>query len=156
MWKQLHQLSPPPSTFSVGTLTLRPPRRVHVQACSGVKIHTGLLSTDLSSGRCQFRIRSSLRTRAAFVSSYAFHSCPLLQVWWVRSMLLLHLSPRSPAPQQLQPCLNSFSFGFLFCFLPSPLRTLFVVACDTTNSWCEETSLVKSGLKAAWAVVIMQ
>lgn len=72
MWKQLHQLSPPPSTFSVGTLTLRPPRRVHVQACSGVKIHTGLLSTDLSSGRCQFRICSSLRTRAAFVSSYAF------------------------------------------------------------------------------------
>lgn len=156
MWKQLHQLSPPPSTFSVGTLTLRPPRRVHVQACSGVKIHTGLLSTDLSSGRCQFRICSSLQTRVAFVSSYAFHSCPLLQVWWVCSVLLLHLSPRSPAPQQLHPCLNSFSFGFLFCFLLSPLRTLFVVACDTTNSWCEEISLVRSGLKAAWAVVIMQ
>lgn len=111
MWKQPHQLSPPPSTFSVGTLTLRPPRRVHVQARSGAKIPTGLLSTDLTSARCQFRIYSSLQTRAAFVSSYAFTPV-LLRSWWISSMLLTHLSPQSPAPQQLQPCLSS-SFWFL-------------------------------------------
>lgn len=31
-----------------------------------------------------------------------------------------------------------------------------MVAGAATNSWCEETSLVKTGLKAAWTVVIMQ
>lgn len=114
--------------------------------CSGAKIPTSLLSTGLTSVRCQFRIYSSLQTRAAFVSSYAF--TPVLSS---RPGGSAQCCCSTCPPDHLLHSSSSLAsappLGFCLHFLPSPLSTAFMVAGVVTNSRCEETSLVKAGLK---------